>query len=173
MKLNELLSGVPLLDAAADLETEITGVSYDSRQTRPGDLFVAMTGYATDGHKYIPAALEKGAAAVLCETPPEGAGLPWVRTADSRLADHAIVIRYSTRRRNDYTGPAHNTITEIYLTGRDKEDRAMVGMIIREPPDSGTVRAGQSLGGGYAPPEDIWRNIKFLFETPEPTDDLK
>ena len=86
MKLNKLLSGVPLLDAAADLETEITGVSYDSRQTRPGDIFVAMTGYATDGHKYIPAALEKGAAAVLCETPPEGVGLPWIRTADSRLA---------------------------------------------------------------------------------------
>ena len=41
MKLRALLEGVPVLDAAADLDMEITGVSYDSRTTRPGDLFVA------------------------------------------------------------------------------------------------------------------------------------
>ena len=57
-----------------DLEMEIAGVSYDSRATQPGDLFVAMTGYATDGHKYIATALEKGAAAVLCQNLPEGEG---------------------------------------------------------------------------------------------------
>ena len=65
MKLRELLNGVPVASCAVDLEMEITGVSYDSRATQPGDLFVAMTGYATDGHKYIATALEKGAAAVL------------------------------------------------------------------------------------------------------------
>ena len=86
MKLNELLSGVPLLDGPADPETEITGLSYDSRQTRPGDLFVAMPGYETDGHRFIPAALAKGAAAVLCQRVPEGTEAPWLRTADSRLA---------------------------------------------------------------------------------------
>ena len=61
MKLRELLNGVPVASCAVDLEMEITGVSYDSRATQPGDLFVAMTGYATDGHKYIATALEKGA----------------------------------------------------------------------------------------------------------------
>ena len=65
MKLRELLNGVPVASCAVDLEMEINGVSYDSRATQPGDLFVAMTGYATDGHKYIATALEKGAAAVL------------------------------------------------------------------------------------------------------------
>ena len=44
-----------------------------------------MTGYATDGHKYIATALEKGAAAVLCQNLPEGDG-PYIRTADSRRA---------------------------------------------------------------------------------------
>ena len=85
MKLRELLNGVPVASCAVDLEMEITGVSYDSRATQPGDLFVAMTGYATDGHKYIATALEKGAAAVLCQNLPEEDG-PYIRTADSRRA---------------------------------------------------------------------------------------
>ena len=85
MKLRELLNGVPVASCAVDLEMEIAGVSYDSRATQPGDLFVAMTGYAADGHKYIATALEKGAAAALCQNLPEGDG-PYIRTADSRRA---------------------------------------------------------------------------------------
>ena len=45
MKLRELLEGISLVSATADLEMEISGVSYDSRTTRPGDLFVAMMGF--------------------------------------------------------------------------------------------------------------------------------
>ncbi len=85
MKLQELLAGIPVLDAAADLETEITGVSYDSRRTKSGDLFVAMTGFATDGHQYIGKALENGAAAVLCQQTPE-TDCPYIQTEDSRRA---------------------------------------------------------------------------------------
>ena len=85
MKLQELLAGIPVLDAEADLETEITGVSYDSRRTKPGDLFVAMTGFATDGHQYIGKALENGAAAVLCQQTPE-TDCPYIQTEDSRRA---------------------------------------------------------------------------------------
>ena len=85
MKLRELLTGVPIQSSTADLEVEISGVSYDSRATKPGDLFVAMTGFATDGHRYIAAALEKGAAAVLCQQPP-AEDCAYVQTADSRRA---------------------------------------------------------------------------------------
>ena len=85
MKLSELLRGLDVLSATADLELEISNVSYDSRQTRPGDLFVAMTGFAADGHRFIPQAMAAGAAAVLCQNPPEGA-VPYVQVADSRRA---------------------------------------------------------------------------------------
>jgi UDP-N-acetylmuramoyl-L-alanyl-D-glutamate--2,6-diaminopimelate ligase len=85
MKLKELLSGLEILSATADMEREIYGVSYDSRNTKPGDLFVAMTGFAVDGHAYISKAAEAGAAAALCQTPPEGE-IPYVQVANSRRA---------------------------------------------------------------------------------------
>ena len=59
MKLKELLAEIPLIECHADLNMDISGVSYDSRKTHQGDLFVAVTGYAADGHAYIPAAAEK------------------------------------------------------------------------------------------------------------------
>ena len=63
MNLRSLLAGVPLTGAAADLDMEISSISYDSRTLRPGALFVALPGDKTDGHRYIGTALEKGAAA--------------------------------------------------------------------------------------------------------------
>ncbi len=85
MKLKELLAGLDIVSATADLELDAANVSYDSRQVQPGDLFVAMTGFAVDGHRFIPQALAAGAAAVLCQTPPEGK-VPYVQVKDSRRA---------------------------------------------------------------------------------------
>ena len=91
MKLSELVKDLNILELGADPDTEITGVSYDSRKTQPGDLFVAVRGFETDGHRYIPRAVEKGAAAVLCETAPTD-GTPFVRVDDCRYG-LAIVSR--------------------------------------------------------------------------------
>ena len=85
MKLKELLKGLEILSAAADLDQEIAGVSYDSRQAGPGGLFVAMAGFTVDGHRFIPQALAAGAPAVLCQTLPEGE-VPYVQVRDSRRA---------------------------------------------------------------------------------------
>ena len=84
MKLSEILKEINVLSAAASGDTEITGVCYDSRRVKNGDLFVAVRGYESDGHKYIPMAVEKGCAAVLCEEAPAG-NVPYVQTDDSRL----------------------------------------------------------------------------------------
>ena len=84
MKLSEILKGINVLSASASCDTEITGVCYDSRRVKSGDLFVAVRGYESDGHKYIPMAVEKGCAAVLCEEAPAG-NVPYIRTDDSRL----------------------------------------------------------------------------------------
>ena len=70
MKLRDLLCETEVLSCAADPELEIRDISFDSRTTQPGDLFVAVKGYESDGHRFIPMAMEKGAAAVLCEELP-------------------------------------------------------------------------------------------------------
>ena len=71
MKLNELLKNVEVLNTQGDVDVEITGVNIDSRRIEAGHLFVAIPGTVTDGHKFIPKAIELGATAVLCENLPE------------------------------------------------------------------------------------------------------
>ena len=83
MKLREILQDLQVLNMTADQETEIRGISYDSRKTEPGDLFVAIKGFEADGHRFIPKALEKGAAVILCEDAP-GDDTPYVQIADCR-----------------------------------------------------------------------------------------
>ena len=84
MKLKELLKGLDILSATANLEQEITGVSYDSRETCPGDVFVAIVGEISDGHGYVAAAAEKGALCAVVERPVEN--LPYVQVASTRRA---------------------------------------------------------------------------------------
>ena len=67
MKLNELLKQVEVLNVLGDTDIEITGVNIDSRRIEAGHLFVAIPGTQTDGHKFIPKAIEQGAVAILCE----------------------------------------------------------------------------------------------------------
>ena len=84
MKLSELLQGLQPLEFHADPDREITGVCYDSRQVQPGNVFVAISGFAVDGHRFIPMAYEKGAAVVLCEHAPESG--EYVLLSDTRWA---------------------------------------------------------------------------------------
>ena len=50
-------------------EQMVTGISIDSRAVKPGDLFVALVGEKTDGHRYLQQAIENGAAAVAISLP--------------------------------------------------------------------------------------------------------
>lgn len=71
MKLSELIKAIQPVQVIGNAEKEITGVAIDSRSVKTGNLFMAMRGTQTDGHAYIPAAIGKGAIAILCETAPE------------------------------------------------------------------------------------------------------
>ena len=73
MKLSELFRNIEVLNIIGDGEIDITGVNIDSRRIRDGHLFVAIPGTQTDGHKFIPKAIEQGAVAVMCEHIPKRA----------------------------------------------------------------------------------------------------
>ena len=51
---------------------EVTGVTFDSREVGPGDLFIAMPGTVFDGHKFVDAAFAAGAAGVIVSQPVDG-----------------------------------------------------------------------------------------------------
>lgn len=81
MKLKELVVKLKVLEVKGDMECSIGGVQIDSRQVNEGHLFMAVRGTVADGHSYIGKAVEKGAAAVLCEEIPveQNAAVTYVR----------------------------------------------------------------------------------------------
>jgi len=91
-KLSNLLGAIITQDIViangGDDTRLITGVTADSRTVTPGALFVAVRGTAVDGHRFIHAAVEAGASAVVCETIPPSAdeSVAWIRVADSSVA---------------------------------------------------------------------------------------
>ena len=85
MKLGDLLEKTEILHASAEMEIDVAGVCYDSRKLNPGELFVAVRGFESDGHDYIGQAVSKGAACLVCEAPP-GVDTPYILVADSRKA---------------------------------------------------------------------------------------
>jgi UDP-N-acetylmuramoyl-L-alanyl-D-glutamate--2,6-diaminopimelate ligase len=69
--LSELLVGIKGVQVSGDMTGLIAAIAFDSRKVAPGTLFAALPGTTVDGHAYIPAAIERGATAILCEHLPE------------------------------------------------------------------------------------------------------
>ena len=85
MKLQELLKGVAVTEVHADLETEVASIVYDSRKAVPGCLFAAISGFASDGKRFIPMAVERGAVVTVTAKKPD-VETPYVLVASDRLA---------------------------------------------------------------------------------------
>lgn len=81
--------------------TRVRGVSIDSRTLRRGDLFVAVRGARTDGHRFVRRALARGAAAVAASRPAATGGKPLVRVADTARA----LLDLARARRLSWGGP--------------------------------------------------------------------
>jgi UDP-N-acetylmuramoyl-L-alanyl-D-glutamate--2,6-diaminopimelate ligase len=77
MKLDALIPGAPAI--------EVAGLTADSRKVKPGYLFAALQGVATDGRKFIDAARKAGAVAILTDNRPGEWGVPAIRVAEPRL----------------------------------------------------------------------------------------
>jgi UDP-N-acetylmuramoyl-L-alanyl-D-glutamate--2,6-diaminopimelate ligase len=87
MLLKQLLDGLPMLRSEGSLERLVAGVTADSRRLSPGMVFVAVPGENHDGHDFVSTAIDRGAAAVICERNGSSSGRATkVKVADARVA---------------------------------------------------------------------------------------
>ena len=89
MTLAELFAATSLKSQAtgAGSGQAVTGVTYDSRQVKPGAVFVALRGVNADGSRFAPQAIANGAIAVVAETAaPAGVTVPWIQVPGARAA---------------------------------------------------------------------------------------
>ena len=93
MKLSALLQNIKYTLLYGE-EKEITGIAYDSRKVKKGDLFVCITGFQTDGHTYAQKAVEAGAVAILCEKEIDSKEVTVVQTKNTRQALALLSVNY-------------------------------------------------------------------------------
>ena len=88
MKIEKLLNGIDVVSLTGEKNVVISNVAFDSRNVTKGSLFVAVKGYTSDGHDFIPSAVSSGAKAILCEILPQNPdkNVCWIKTNDSAKA---------------------------------------------------------------------------------------
>ena len=113
MKLDEITRDCGICSRSKDGSPEITAVCCDSRKVIPGALFIAVKGFENDGHDYINAAVGKGAAAVIYQTPgaeeTQAEGTIFLRAESSR---HALAIAAA-----NFFGNPSEKLTLVGITG--------------------------------------------------------
>ena len=93
MLLSDLISGLAVTSCRGDLEVEIAGLAYDSRQVGPGTLFFCFPGERADGHDFAAGAVAAGAAALVVERELE-LEVAQVVVADARAAMAPLAARF-------------------------------------------------------------------------------
>lgn len=112
MKLADLLSALPFAFPPPDENPNISApVTEDSREIQEGGVFVARYGKSSDGHRYIEAAIQAGAAAIIGEDPNLKLAIPYVYVHD---AGEALGYLSSA-----YYGYPSRSLVVIGITGTD------------------------------------------------------
>ncbi|MGM0369218.1 MAG: UDP-N-acetylmuramoyl-L-alanyl-D-glutamate--2,6-diaminopimelate ligase [Bacillota bacterium] len=109
IKLENLITELKVDNIAGDLTIDVAGIAYDSRNVEAGDVFVAITGFETDGHQYIDEAIANGASVILAEQEIEQQEVTVVQVDDTRAALAQISAKF-------YDYPA-DELTVIGVTG--------------------------------------------------------
>ena len=91
MRLDELIEYLKYEDLINFKDVEISGISYNSKTTKKGDIFVCLIGEHTDGHEFAQMAIDNGAVALLVEHKVDGITVPQVQVKSTRhqIADIA------------------------------------------------------------------------------------
>ncbi len=134
--LKDLLKDVEVISLEGNTSKNIVSLEFDSRKVNAGTLFFATRGTQTDGHKYIDAAIDKGAVAVVCEELPEKLHdeVTYIRVADSTVTlGHIASAFYGYPSRNlklvGVTGTNGKTTTATLLYDMFRKMGYKVGLI--------------------------------------------
>ena len=109
MKLDELIEYLDYKDLINFKNVDITGISYNSKTTKKGDIFICLVGEHTDGHEYAQNAIDAGASALLVERKIDGVKIPQVVVSSTRHKIADIADRF-------YSSPSKG-INLIGITG--------------------------------------------------------
>ena len=113
MRLDRIISGCGIISISGSQAVEILSVCSDSRKVEPQSLFVAVKGFASDGHDYIATAVSKGAAAIIYQDAEKLADIPeGVTLIQVESSRHALAIAAA----NFYDNPSHK-LTLVGITG--------------------------------------------------------
>ena len=159
--LGELLQELPDANVLGDLNTPVAGIAYDSRLVKPGDLFVALPGFHTDGSIFIPDAVRRGAAVVATQNPnapvPEGTTRLQVPDARRALTDLSAAF---------YRHPGRE-IRVVGVTGTD--GKTTTTYLISATLETMGYRTGFITTADVKVGDRTWRN-DTQHTTPEPVE---
>lgn len=167
MTWTDIIAGVPVLTLGDTMRADVAGVEYDSRAVRAGSLFVAMRGETTDGNKYVRAALDTGAAAIVTDARESFAfadarGVPVALIADGRRALAAVSANFFKHPEQQLklcgiTGTNGKTTTAFLLEG-------LLNSVARKSVLIGTIEthvAGEVRPSPHTTPES--RDVLAIF----------
>jgi murE/murF fusion protein len=107
MKLSAIIKGCDLKDRTCSVlewdKMEITSISSRAQDIEPGGLFLAVRGYAADGHDYIDQAITNGAVAVIAQTRPDNNAGNIILVEDTRKASAVVATNFYGRPSRDLT----------------------------------------------------------------------
>lgn len=86
IRLAALLDAIDVIEEQGNRALDVTGIAYHSGKVGPGNLFVCIKGYKTDGHRYLPDAVRNGAVAAIVEVFQEQVDIPQFRVENGRIA---------------------------------------------------------------------------------------
>lgn len=157
MRLADLVAALEAATVTGDLQSEILGLAADSRHVQPGYLFVAVKGATVDAHEFVPQAVARGAAAVVCERPVDvPAGVARVVVPSGRRALSALADRF-------YGHPAQK-VRLVGITGTN--GKTTVAFLVKQLAEACGVRAGAVGTAGMVVGEELIE-AKSGYTTPE------
>ncbi|MBI5774331.1 MAG: UDP-N-acetylmuramoyl-L-alanyl-D-glutamate--2,6-diaminopimelate ligase [Verrucomicrobia bacterium] len=133
MLLKKIVDQMTTLRTEGPLEREVAGITYDSRRVTPGMIFVAIPGLNTDGHAHIPAAIDRGAAAIICEQN----GFSSTRATKIKVADSRDALAHAAAAFYDHPS---TKLKVIGVTGTN--GKTTVAFMVKQMLEAAGVKTG-------------------------------